>query len=65
MRVEDQKTAEFGDMVAAAFDGAAHYSGDPQVVAQLAAGAVSLMLRHMGSKQPSCRRREGPRRRKL
>jgi hypothetical protein len=46
MKTHVQKTAEFGDFVLAAFDGAACYSNDPLVVARLAAGAVSLMLRH-------------------
>lgn len=46
MKTHVQKTAEFGEFVLAAFDGAARYSNDPLVVARLAAGAVSLMLRH-------------------
>ena len=46
MKTDVHKTAEFGEFVLAAFDGAAHYSTDPLVVARLAAGAVSLMLRH-------------------
>ena len=46
MKTHVQKTAEFGDFVLAAFDGAARYSTDPLGVARLAAGAVSLMLRH-------------------
>jgi hypothetical protein len=49
MRTEVNRTAKFGDFVAAAFDGAAHYSDDPLVVSRLAAGAVSLLLRHTRS----------------
>ena len=49
MKTDVHKTAEFGEFVLAAFDGAAHYSTDPLVVARLAAGAVSLMLRHTGT----------------
>lgn len=46
MKARVHKTTEFGELVLAAFDGAACYSTDPVVVARLAAGAVSLMLRH-------------------
>jgi hypothetical protein len=50
MSTKVQDTAEFGDLVAAAFDGAASYSADPLVVSRLATGAVSLVLRHMRKK---------------
>jgi len=46
MRTRVNRTAQFGDLVAAAFDQAACYSGDSREVARLAAGAVTLMLRH-------------------
>jgi hypothetical protein len=49
MRTQVNKTAQFGELVAAAYDGAAHYSDDPLVVSRLAAGAVSLLLRHTRS----------------
>ena len=46
MRTRVNKTAQFGELVAAAYDGAASYSRDPLEVSRLAAGAVTLMLRH-------------------
>jgi hypothetical protein len=46
MRTQVNRTAQFGELVAAAYDGAACYSRDPREVSRLAAGAVSLMLRH-------------------
>jgi len=46
MRTQVNRTAQFGELVAAAYDGAACYSRDPLEVSRLAAGAVSLMLRH-------------------
>jgi hypothetical protein len=46
MRIQVGRTAQFGDLVAAAFDQAACYSGDSREVARLATGAVTLMLRH-------------------
>jgi len=39
MKTHVPETAEFGELVLAAFDGAAHYSTDPLVVARLAAAA--------------------------
>jgi hypothetical protein len=53
-----EKTAELGEFVAAAFDGAAAYSDDPLVVSRLATGAVALMLRQVRIKarQPRCNR---------
>ena len=46
MRTQVNRTAQFGELVAAAYDGAASYSRDPLEVSRLAAGAVTLMLRH-------------------
>jgi hypothetical protein len=56
MRTQIEKTAEFGEFVAAAFDGAAAYSTDPVVVCRLATGAVELMLRQarMKARQSCC-----------
>ena len=39
------KTARLGELVAAVFDEAAHYSNDPQEVSRLAAQAVAHILR--------------------
>jgi hypothetical protein len=52
MRTQVNKTAQFGELVAAAYDGAASYSKDPLEVSLLAAGAVSLMLQHTRRKAP-------------
>ena len=38
-------TASFGNLVAAAFDGAATYSSDPDAVSWLATRAIAIMLR--------------------
>ena len=46
MKTWISRTAQFGELVAAAYDGAACYSRDPLEVSRLAAGAVTLMLRH-------------------
>jgi hypothetical protein len=40
-----RKTAELGEVVAAAFDNAAQYSTDPRKVSRLVTRAVALMLR--------------------
>jgi hypothetical protein len=40
-----RKTAQLGEVVAAAFDKAARYSGDPKVVSRLATRAIALILR--------------------
>jgi hypothetical protein len=45
MRAELRKTAELGEVVAAAFDNAAHYSANPKQVSRLVTRAVALMLR--------------------
>ena len=45
MRARVRKTAQLGEVVAAVFDKAAHYSADPQEVSRLATQAVALILR--------------------
>jgi hypothetical protein len=40
-----RKTAQLGEVVAAAFDKAARYSCDPKVVSRLATKAIALILR--------------------
>ena len=45
MRTNVHKTAQFGDLVVAAFDMAAQYSADPREVSRLATRAVLHMLR--------------------
>jgi hypothetical protein len=45
MRADLRKTAELGEVVAAAFDNAAQYSTDPRKVSRLVTRAVALMLR--------------------
>jgi hypothetical protein len=44
MRTPARGTALFGDLVAAAFDGAAVYSTDPAAVTRLATRAVGILL---------------------
>jgi hypothetical protein len=48
MKTNVQKTAQLGELVAAAFDNAAHYSTDPREVSRLATQAVMNMLRRAG-----------------
>ena len=45
MGADLRKTAELGEVVAAAFDNAAQYSTDPRKVSRLVTRAVALMLR--------------------
>jgi hypothetical protein len=45
MRALVRKTAQLGEVVAAVFDKAGHYSRDPQEVSRLATQAVALILR--------------------
>ena len=45
MRPLVRKTAQLGEVVAAGFDKAAHYSADPKEVSRLATRAVLLILR--------------------
>ncbi len=49
MRTQVHKTAQFGELVVAAFDGAADYSTDPREVSRLATQAVAHILRHARS----------------
>jgi len=44
-KMKGHKTAQFGDLVAAAFDSAARYSENPREVSRLATLAVILALR--------------------
>ncbi len=44
MRARVRKTAQLGEVVAAVFDRAAHYSADPKEVSRLATRAVALIL---------------------
>jgi hypothetical protein len=45
MRADLRKTASLGEVVAAAFDNAAHYSTNPRKMSRLVTRAVALMLR--------------------
>jgi hypothetical protein len=45
MRVLVRKTAQLGEVVAAVFDKAAHYSEDPREVSRLGTQAVALIWR--------------------
>ena len=45
MRVPAHKTAQLGELVVTAFDLAARYSANPQVVSLLATEAVAHLLR--------------------
>jgi len=45
MRTRVHTTAQLGNLVVAAFDGAARYSTDPREVSRLATQAVAHMLR--------------------
>jgi hypothetical protein len=45
MRTQVHKTAQFGELVVAAFDRAADYSTDPREVSRLATQAVAHILR--------------------
>jgi len=45
MTTNVRKTAQLGELVAAAFDRAAHYSTDPREVSRLVTQAVNQMLR--------------------
>lgn len=52
MSANVQRTAQLGDLIAAAFDGASAYSADPNEVLRLAAGAVGQMLRRAAKTIP-------------
>jgi hypothetical protein len=45
MKTQGYRTTQFGELVVAAFDGAANYSTDPREVSRLATQAVTHMLR--------------------
>jgi hypothetical protein len=45
MKTQVYRTAQFGELVVAAFDGAADYSTDPLEVSRLATQAVTHILR--------------------
>ena len=45
MKTQIYRTAQFGELVVAAFDGAADYSTDPLEVSRLATEAVAHILR--------------------
>jgi len=45
MTIPAHKTAPLGELIAAAFDGAATYSADPHQVSRLAMGAIAHLLR--------------------
>ena len=54
MRTHVEKTAQLGELVAAAFDEAARYSADPREVSRLATQAVMHLLRsRRASRSPS------------
>lgn len=53
MRALVRKTAQFGEVVAAVFDKAAHYIADPKEVSRLATRAVALILRPRRQAFPS------------
>jgi hypothetical protein len=55
MRADLRKTAELGEVVAAAFDNAADYSTNPRKVSRLVTRAVALMLRSQRIRTTSSR----------
>jgi hypothetical protein len=46
MKARSRRTALLGEVVVAAFDGAARYSADPREVSRLATQAVAHLLHH-------------------
>ena len=56
MTADLRKTAELGEVVAAAFDEAADYSINPSKVSRLVTRAVELMLRDQRVRPTSSRR---------
>lgn len=46
MKIHLRKTAQLGEVVAAAYDGAERYSTDPREVSRLATQAVAHLLNH-------------------
>ena len=55
MRADRRRTAELGEVVAAAFDKAAHYSTNPRKVSRLVTRAIALMLRSQRVRTASSR----------
>ncbi len=55
MRATLRRTAELGEVVAAAFDKAAHYSSNPKQVSRLVTRAVALMRRTQRIRTTSAR----------
>ena len=55
MTADLRKTAELGEVVAAAFDKAADYSTNPRKVSQLVTRAVALMRRTQRTRTTSSR----------
>ena len=55
MSADLRKTAELGEVVAAAFDKAADYSTNPRKVSQLVTRAVALMRRTQRTRTTSSR----------
>ena len=55
MRGDLRKTAELGEVVAAAFDNAADYSTNPRKVSRLVTRAVALMRRNQRVRTTSSR----------
>jgi len=55
MKADLRKTAELGEVVAAAFDRAAHYSTNPRKVSRLVTQAVALMRRNQRTQMTSSR----------
>jgi hypothetical protein len=45
VKSQNQETVEFGELIEAVFDEAAHYSADPREVACLATQTVAELLR--------------------
>ena len=62
MTADLRKTAELGEVVAAAFDQAADYSINPSKVSRLVTRAVELMLRDQRVRPASAMRGHLPRR---
>jgi hypothetical protein len=59
MTTNVHKTALLGELVVAAFDGAARYSTDPKEVSRLAAAAVMHVLWRTSGRVPLSRWTEG------
>ncbi len=55
MKTNLRRTAELGEVVAAAFDNAADYSANPRRVSRLVTRAVAVMLRNQQIRTASSR----------